>query len=216
MKKTIFISDFDGTISNEDFYRLMMDKYVPGSEEKYDLWREEKIKDIDFLGYVFENINQEQNIIDEEARNISIDLSLKDFVEFIRKNNGEFVILSAGSKYYIDLVLEKVGVDVKVYSNLSEYKDKGLYYNLDKEHEFYSERYGIDKKKVTESLIKDYDLSFYAGDSMPDYQASLLTNMVFSKAKLTEELNNNKIDNVPFKTFEDVKEYLIKEHNFIK
>ncbi len=214
MKKIIFISDFDGTISNEDFYRLMIDKYVPDGEEKYQLWREEKIKDIDFLGYVFNNIKQEQDIIDEEAKKIPVDKSLKEFVEFIARNNGEFIILSAGSKYYIDLVLKELGVDVKVYSNISEYKDKGLYYNIDKQHEFYSERYGIDKKKVVESLIKNYDLSFYAGDSMPDYAPSLLTDMIFSKARLTEELNKNNVKNEPFKTFDDIKEYLVKEYNF--
>ncbi len=214
MKKTIFISDFDGTISGEDFYRLMIDKYVPDGEEKYQQWREEKIKDIDFLGYVFNNIKQEQNIIDDEAKKIPVDKSLKNFVEFINKNNGKFIILSAGSKYYIDIVLKELDLDVEVYSNISEYKEQGLYYNIDKEHEFYSERYGIDKKKVVESLIKDYDLSFYAGDSMPDYAPSLLTNMIFSKAKLTEELNKNDIKNEPFKTFNDIKSYLIKEYNF--
>ncbi len=215
MKKTIFISDFDGTISSEDFYRLMIDKYVPSGEEKYNQWRKEEIKDIDFLGYVFSNIMQEQSIIDEEARKIPVDNTLKEFVEFIRKNNGEFVILSAGSKYYIDIILKELGIDVMVYSNISEYKDKGIYYKLDKEHEFYSDRYGIDKRKVVESLIKDYDMSFYAGDSMPDYAPSLLTDMIFSKAKLTEELNKNNVKNEPFKTFDDIKEYLIKEFNFI-
>lgn len=204
MKKFLFISDFDGTISKEDFYKMMSDKYVPSGNEMYSSWQNGEILDIDYLAHIFNNINQPKEIIDKEAKDIPIDESLADFINFVESSGGKFVILSAGATYYIEKVLEKRNINVDVYSNKSEYKDNGIYYTISKDDEFYHERYGIEKAKVVEHLkSKDkYDFVCYAGDSMPDYAPSILCDYIFSKAKLHEELTKNNIDNIKFTSFE--------------
>ncbi len=213
-KKVLFVSDFDGTISEEDFYWMMIDRFVEEGRELYTKWKDGEILDIKFLEYVFNNINQPQEVIDEIAKNIKIDLTFKDFTEFIKKNNGEICILSAGATYYIEKVLEKHDIDIDVYSNNSVFENDGIYYKLDENHKHYSERYGIDKEKVVKELMEEYDLSFYAGDSEPDLKPSLCVDLAFTKGVLTTKMNEENKENVPFKSFSDVKTYLIENYGF--
>ncbi|MBJ7885707.1 2,3-diketo-5-methylthio-1-phosphopentane phosphatase, partial [Bacillaceae bacterium HSR45] len=66
MKKWAFVSDFDGTISKQDFYWMVIDKYFPEGRELFKKWKSGELKDIEFLGTVFASINQsEQKIIDD-------------------------------------------------------------------------------------------------------------------------------------------------------
>lgn len=213
MKDFVFISDFDGTISRKDFYWEMIDKYMKEEgNKKYKEWQEEKIKDIDFLGYIFKNINQEQEIIHKDILEIEIDPYLKDFIDYINDKNGDFIILSAGSSYYINIILEHLKLqNVTVYSNKAIYKDRGLHYDIDPTYEFYSERYGIDKKKVVEHLKTKYKTLYYAGDSMPDFEASLICDKRFATGKLIDIFNHRDLNYYAFNSFKDIKKIINEE-----
>jgi len=54
MKDFIFISDFDGTISQKDFYWILIDDYI-GSKgvEFYHEWKKDKKIGIEFLNTIF-------------------------------------------------------------------------------------------------------------------------------------------------------------------
>ena len=60
MKKWAFVSDFDGTISKQDFYWMVIDKYFPEGRELFKKWKSGELKDIEFLGTVFASINQSE------------------------------------------------------------------------------------------------------------------------------------------------------------
>lgn len=49
MKKWAFVSDFDGTISKQDFYWMVIDKYFPEGRELFKKWKSGELKDIEFL-----------------------------------------------------------------------------------------------------------------------------------------------------------------------
>lgn len=210
----VFISDFDGTITKRDFYLHMMDKYLKEEGHKYyEKWRNNEIKDIEFLGCIFRNINQDEKRIYEDILEIEIDSNLKELIDFIHNNSGDFVILSAGSTYYIEILLKHSNIDnVTVYSNKAIYKDKGIYFDIDPTYEFYSERYGLDKKKVVEHLKSKYKKLYYAGDSEPDYDASLLCDLRFATGRLIPLYKKNDIDFYKFNNFNEIKNILIKEY----
>ncbi|URZ06878.1 MtnX-like HAD-IB family phosphatase [Clostridium felsineum] len=212
MKNFVFISDFDGTISKRDFYKIITDKYLKEEVgELYKDWRNNKITDVDYLGYVFSHIGRGEKEIIEDVLTISIDPFIKEFIEKIKENGGDFVVVSAGANYYIDKVFENAGIkDVDIYSNKSVYKDNGLHFVLNPKDEFYSGNYGIDKGKVVKKLKSSYKKVFYAGDSTPDIEPAILSDVVFAKSKLRDFLKERNKEFIVFDGFDEVLKYVEK------
>lgn len=210
MKNFYFISDFDGTITNKDFYMHLLEKYY-GEDGKRRLkhWQDGNYKDVDFLSYVFNNINRTEEELLEDILEINVDPYLKDFISFIRDKGGEFVILSAGASYYIHKILEHQGInDVTVHTNNAVYKNKGIYFENKCDDEYYCDIYGINKVKVTNSYKDKSNKLFFAGDSMPDYKASLLCDLRFATGKLITHFEDNKVEHIKFENFKDIKKHL--------
>jgi Haloacid Dehalogenase superfamily, subfamily IB, phosphoserine phosphatase-like/2,3-diketo-5-methylthio-1-phosphopentane phosphatase len=123
-----------------------------------------KIKDVEYLGYVFKNIRRSEEQIYEDIMRISIDSYVKEFIRNIRIEGGDFIVISSGTSYYIDKIFEKSGINgVEIYWNKGLFKDNGIHFVLDEKNQFYSEIYGIDKSKVVKKLKEKYDKVFYAG-----------------------------------------------------
>ncbi len=210
--KFVFISDFDGTLTEKDFYQMIIDDYLGEAGQKlYKEWRQGLHLDKDFLGQIYRAINREETEILEDILRIEWDESANEFIRRVRENGGEFIILSAGTSYYINLLLKEKGLsDVKVYSNPGIYKDKGIHLQIDESSLYYSERYGIDKAKVVLDLKKQYEHVYYAGDSAPDILPCKLADLAFAKGGLQEMLQSESVNFVPIKSFKDVTTTLIE------
>ena len=118
MKKFAFVSDFDGTLSSKDFYHIIIDKYMGSAgREFYTEWKKTKKINVEFLNKIFSSVNLTEKQIFDEIIQIPIDAYAKDFIATVRKNNGDFYIVSAGTSYYIKILLESLGIkDVPVIS----------------------------------------------------------------------------------------------------
>jgi 2-hydroxy-3-keto-5-methylthiopentenyl-1-phosphate phosphatase len=209
VKKWAFVSDFDGTISNQDFYDFVIENHYNEGKELYNQWKNGEMKDIEFLGEVFKNINDNEENIIKEIQSLAIDEYAMQFIKSVQQNGGDFFILSAGTDYYINHLLDYYSVgNVKVYSNKGYYENQGVHLNLDEAHPHYHERYGIDKSKVIVDLQKEYERVFFIGDSEPDTHPAEYADLVFAKKALQDMLRKNEIDFVPVKTFKEVEEYL--------
>jgi 2-hydroxy-3-keto-5-methylthiopentenyl-1-phosphate phosphatase len=212
MKKWAFVSDFDGTISDQDFYDLVIENYYNEGKNLYRQWKDGEMKDIEFLREVFKNINDKEENIIEEIRTLPIDEYAIDFIKTVQQNGGDFYILSAGTDYYIKHLLDHYSIrDVQIYSNEGYYENQGVHINLDETHPHYHERYGIDKSKVIQDLQKNYETVHFIGDSEPDTHPAEHADLVFAKKALQKMLREKNIDFVPVKTFKEVEEYLQKE-----
>lgn len=215
-KDFVFVSDFDGTLTEIDFYKMISEKYLKDKcKELYVEWRNKKIKDVDYLGFVFKNIGRSEEEINEDIMQIAIDPYAVDFIKNIKEAGGDFVVVSAGTSYYIERVFKKNDIaDVPVYSNKGEFRDKGIHFVLDEKSDFYSEIYGIDKLKVVRKLKENYKKVFYAGDSEPDLKAALVADVVFAKRSLVELLKKENKDFIEFKSFNEIwnkVQYCLKE-----
>ncbi|MCB2295995.1 MtnX-like HAD-IB family phosphatase [Clostridium algoriphilum] len=212
MKDFAFISDFDGTLTKKDFYKILSETYYKEELKPiYDSWKNGEMKDVEYLGYVFNNVRRNETELYEDILNIDFDPTAKAFIEQVKAAGGDFIVISAGSSYYIDKVFEKHHIDgVDVYSNKCIFKDNGIYFDLDEHDEFYSDRYGIDKLIVVEKLKANYKKVFYAGDSGPDLQPALVSDVVFAKGKLVELLKKEKKEFIEFETFSEVWDKLKK------
>ncbi|MFN4245526.1 MAG: MtnX-like HAD-IB family phosphatase [Brevinematia bacterium] len=205
--KVVFVSDFDGTISLRDFYWIVIDKYL-GKEyvNLYYEWQKGKIKDVDFLNSVFNNIKKDYNTVLNDIYSIPIDVKAIEFINWFTNEIGDFYIVSAGCKYYIDILVEKYGLDgrVKVIANPGYYENGSIYMIPDKTKEYYSEVFGVDKGKAVETIKRNYDLLFFAGDSRPDYYAAKVADYIFAKHQLAEILRSENVKFFEFRDFGDI------------
>ena len=218
LKEFIFISDFDGTMSERDFYHIVMDKYLgQKGQELYASWKRDEMLDVEFLTTVFKAMNRSEKEIDEDILSITIDNYLPTFIENLKVAGGDFLILSAGTKYYIERLLAiKEMHGIEVISNDGKYGNRGItLIPPAKENPFYSERYGIDKAKVVQSLKQKYKRVYFAGDSGPDVNAALLADVAFAKGQLIPLLEAKEVKHIPFTSFSQVEDYLQK-NGFLK
>ena len=206
MKDFAFISDFDGTLTTKDFYKILSDTYYKEELEPiYKSWRNGEMKNREYLNYVFNNVHRNESELLEDILNISFDPTAKDFIKQVKAAGGDFIIISAGSNYYIDKVLEKNHIEgVDVYSNKSIFKNNGLHFDLDEHDEYYSDQNGIDKLIVVQKLKANYKKIFYAGDNTPDLKPALISDAIFAKGKLINLLKKEKKEFFKFENFSEV------------
>jgi 2-hydroxy-3-keto-5-methylthiopentenyl-1-phosphate phosphatase len=209
MKKWAFVSDFDGTISSQDFYWLVINKYFPEGNELYKRWKAAELLDIDFLQTVFKSIHQDEAKIIEDILTLPIDPYIPQFVKAVQENGGDFFILSAGTDYYIHHVLKKYGIqNVKVLSNEGYFHENNVHIKLDETHPHFSKRYGIDKSKVIQEIKGQYDRVYFAGDSEPDSHPAAYADITFAKNGLQEILIERNISFIPVENFKEIETYL--------
>lgn len=212
-KKFVFVSDFDGTLTDKDFYQIIIDEYFKEEGMKlYKAWKNNEYKDIDFLGTIYKAINRNEQEILEDIFNIPLDVYAKEFIAKVKYSGGDFVVLSAGTSYYINKLLENKEIaGVEVISNEGYYENKGICLKVDTESPHYSEVYGVDKEKVVKSFKDTYEKVYFAGDSAPDLKAAMLADITFAKGKLQDLLRNVDCSFIPIENFKQIQEYLINE-----
>lgn len=213
MKKFVFVSDFDGTLTEKDFYQIIIDEYFKEEGAKlYKAWKNNEYKDIDFLGLIYKAINRDEEEILEDILSIPLDIYAKEFIEKVKSSGGDFVVLSAGTSYYIDRIFENKGITgVEVISNEGYYENKGIYLKIDTESPYHSEVYGVDKEKVVKGFKYEYEKVYFAGDSAPDLKAALLADVTFAKGVLQDLLRDENHPFIPVENFRQIEEYLINE-----
>ncbi len=204
----IVFCDFDGTITEVDFYRMVM-KYLTPEQQKLALDTYKNGGTVKgFLKYVFSNINQDKHVIDEEVRRIKFKKGFKELLKYVKENNGELIIISAGLTYYVKKSLQIRNIfDIQIYANRSHYRDKGLHFD-ENDNDFACEKFGIDKEKIVKKFKKYYAKSYYIADGFPDYKASLFTDEVFATGMLEQIYNREGKTYKPFNDFVEILEHI--------
>ena len=210
LKKFAFVSDFDGTLTERDFYHIVIDTYLQGwGKQFYEDWKKTKKINVEFLNKIFGAMGKTEKEILAEIHHIPLDEHAIRFIESVQKAGGEFYILSAGTAYYIDLLLAHRRIEgVKVISMTGVYKNGGIEIIPDENSPYYSEVFGVNKAKVVEDLKKEFETVFFAGDSEPDLGAARGADIAFAKNDLKELLGKEQEEFVPFKNFGEIEKYL--------
>ena len=212
MKKFAFVSDFDGTLTQKDFYHIVIDKYLAGwGREFYEDWKKSKKINTEFLNKIFGSLGKTEEEIYEEISKIPLDEHAVDFIEKVKSNGGSFYILSAGTSYYIDILLSQREIkDVPVISMKGIYREGGIEIHPDKNSPYFSEVFGLDKRKVVEELKKTYEMVFFAGDSEPDLEAAKAADVAFAKSDLQDLLRKENVAFVPIENYTQIDKYMME------
>ena len=155
-KDFIFISDFDGTITAKDFYWILLDDYIgrEGIDFYYD-WKKTKKIGTEFLNMVFQWHKFSDHERMEALAKVSLDKDLEKVIDKVEEKGGEFMILSAGFRYYIDDALDKRNLNrIQVVTNDGTFRDGCFVMEPDEKGEFYSPVYGVDKEAVAKYYKK--------------------------------------------------------------
>lgn len=217
MKKFAFVSDFDGTLSSKDFYHIIIDKYM-GSEGKefYTEWKKTKKINVEFLNKIFGSINLSERELFDEISQIPLDKYAKDFIDKVRRNGGDFYIVSAGTSYYIKILLEYLDIkDIPVISMEGIYSNGGIKITPDPNGEYFSEVFGLDKRKFVESIKRDYEYIIFAGDSEPDLQAAKAADFVYARGELAQLLDKDDMVFTGFSDFKQIEKDLMEKRILI-
>lgn len=205
-----FVSDFDGTLTQRDFYHIIIDKYLEDWGRKYyEDWKRNNKINVEFLNKIFGSIGRLEEEIREDIHQIPIDEYAVKFIKKVQAQGGRFYILSAGTSYYIEILLEHLGIkEVTVISMKGCYKNGGIEITPDPTSPYYSEVFGLNKRQVIEDLKKEYDRVFFAGDSEPDLEAAKASDLAFAKSELKELLLREKYKFVPFEGYRQIDSYM--------
>lgn len=210
MKQFLFITDFDGTITAQDFFVQIINKYKP----ELAFFKTTK-RGLNLLSDVFSNLNLSEDELLNEIKQVPFDPSFSDFVEFIKSVGGKVLILSAGARYYIEnkLKMENLDDKVEIMSNESFYDEAngGIAFVENKNDEFYDEIFGINKLKVVQNFKEKFSSLAYAGDSYADFDACRFCDFKFAKNKLDVILDMFYIDHHKFENFAEIKAVLEKK-----
>lgn len=210
MKKFIFVSDFDGTMTKRDFYLIVMDKVESDWPALIEEWRSKKITTFAFLAEVFKRIGKEESEIIKDILTIEFDPAAAAVVNQVKDAGGDFAVLSAGADYYIGRVLAHHGIqDVRLIANKGVYQDKSIKMTPIESDAFYSPLYGIDKGAVIRVLKQEYETVFFAGDSRPDLEAAQAADVAFATGELAGLLTKSNSFFIPYTSFKDIEQYLM-------
>lgn len=173
----IFISDYDGTITNKDIYSLLAERYVPRDTPDYFAqYAEGRITHFDAMAAYFAFMPTEERQLEELFDASEADPDLGASAALLPRAGWTLMVVSAGCSWYVERVLKKAGVAAPVYSNPGRLEQgRGLVLDKpDVSSPYYSASFGIDKSAVVRHALHATETVAFAGDGPPDLEAALL------------------------------------------
>jgi len=205
----IFVSDYDGTITDKDFYSLLAERYAPADTPDYFAqYREGRISHFEAMAAYFAFAPTEEQLLEELLAASQADPDLSASAALLRRAGWELWVVSAGSSWYVERVLRQAGVAATVYSNPGHLENgRGLVLErLDSSSPYHSASVGVDKSAVVQHALHIADIVAFAGDGPPDLQPALLVrpSLRFARGVLAEQLRERGEAFQPFSRWSEI------------
>jgi 2,3-diketo-5-methylthio-1-phosphopentane phosphatase len=212
--KKILISDFDGTMTQKDFYIYLRETVLPAST--YDYWADYmngKLTHFETIKAYFSSIEWPEEKIIEGLKHLGFDPQIKNSLIELENNEWEVKVVSMGSDWYIKKIFAAHCINKDVLSNKGTFiEGKGLLIEQPADETYKDPNTGVSKSKVIEWAKQNYDIVAFAGDGPPDYEPSLLVSPEyrFAKGFLGDKLKENNQDFIEFDKWSEIARTLIK------
>ncbi len=199
----ILVSDFDGTMTQHDFYKLVIESLLPSDTPDY--WagyRTGTITHFEALRRYFAAIHAPEEAVLAVARRMNLDPGLPDAVQALRRADWDVVVTSAGCDWYIHHLLDEAGVSLEVYSNPGRFQTgNGLLMEMPHDSPFLSATLGINKIGVVQHFLAKGRTVAFAGDGFPDAEPARLVSddLRFARGDLAQVLQE---EGLPFHRFD--------------
>lgn len=212
--KIALVTDFDGTISDNDFFWFIAERYF--NEQMLAPWREYlagKISHLNALNQMFAQIHLPEPELLACISEINIDKHFLPTIQLCFEKNIPVYICSAGCDYYIE---PAIGDAIKKYQ-ITLVANHGVYSQKEglkmlpppSGSPYYDVNVGISKVSIVNKLHKEGYRVIFAGDGPPDFAAAEAADIVFAKKILLEKCIDANIKTQKFEDYGDI-------FNFIK
>jgi 2-hydroxy-3-keto-5-methylthiopentenyl-1-phosphate phosphatase len=191
--RKILISDYDGTITDKDFYSLLAERCIPGETPNYFAqYREGRITHFEAMAAYFAFAPADEQQLEELLAASQADPDLGASTALLQRAGWQLWVVSAGSAWYVERVLRRAGVAATVYSNPGHLESgRGLVLErLDPSSPYHSASVGVDKSAVVRHALHIAEKVAFAGDGPTDLQSALLVRaeMRFARGFLADAL----------------------------
>jgi 2,3-diketo-5-methylthio-1-phosphopentane phosphatase len=199
----VLVSDFDGTMTRNDFYKLAVEFLVPKDTPNY--WSEYRagtITHFEALRRYFATIRAPEAEVLAVVDRMELDPGLPGAVKELRDAGWNVVVTSAGCAWYINRLLTRVGVNIEVHSNPGRYElGQGLLMEMPTGSPYLSQTLGVDKAGVVRRQLQEGRAVAFAGDGFADADAARIVadHLRFARADLATVMEE---EGLPFQRFE--------------
>ena len=174
--KGVLVSDFDGTMTRHDFYKLAIEHLLPpGLPDHWSEYRTGAITHFEALRRYFAAIRASQEEVLAVVDRMELAPDLAPAVARLRRAGWKVVVASAGCDWYIHRLLAAAGVDIEVLANPGRFEaERGLVMEIPAGSPYLSQSLGVDKARVVRRYLDEGRTVAFAGDGFPDAEAAAL------------------------------------------
>lgn len=212
-QKIAFVSDFDGTITDDDFFNYAAKSFL--SESSLEPWRRFKRGEethFNALNEMFSKIRVSEDELKTFMDKIPIDPGFGEACKICEEKKFPLYICSAGCDFYINYLIGGLikKYDITLITNHGVFSpETGLVmYKPSEDSPYRDDKTGISKAAVVNKLLREGYEVVYAGDGIPDYEAAWSANVVFARGALLEKCREAGVSVHSFKNFADINAYL--------
>ncbi len=211
--RKVLVSDFDGTMTQHDFYQLAIERLIsPNEPDHWTDYRAGRITHFEGLRRYFAAIRgTEQDVIAILAR-MQLDPDLARSVRKLQLAGWEVVVASAGCEWYIRRLLSQAGVSVEVHANPGRFEPgEGLLMERPVDSPFPSDLLGIDKSAIVQHFLSEGATVAFAGDGYPDIQPAQLVSpdLRFARRDLAAVLQGQGLSFTHFEVWSEIADSLL-------
>ena len=201
----VLVTDFDGTITERDFYQLVID-HAPAA----DCWGEYlsgRLTHFEAMRAILAHAPTDEATLAGMLAETRPDPQLGAAAAALRRAGWELVVASAGCAWYIERILRAAGVRAEVHANPGRIEPgRGLAMELPRASRFFSAQTGIDKEAVVRDALARSGRVAFAGDGPPDLAPALLVEggLRFARGWLAGELVRRGLAFQPFRRWSEI------------
>lgn len=210
----VLVSDFDGTMTRHDFYKLVIASLLPSDTPDYwAQYRSGSITHFEALRSYFAAIRASEEDLLAVVGQMELDPQLPAAVNSLRRAGWRVIVTSAGCAWYIQWLLKSVGLELDVYANPGRFEPgRGLVMEMPTGSPFWSPTLGVDKTGVVRSLLNEGLTVAFAGDGFPDADPARLVSadLRFARADLANVLRSEDSQFHLFNSWSDIAANLLE------
>jgi 2,3-diketo-5-methylthio-1-phosphopentane phosphatase len=205
--RSVLVTDFDGTLTEQDFYQLVRDTLVP--EDTPDYWasyRNGSLTHFEALRAYFASARPDEEALVSLVGRMGLEPELPAAVSLLNEAGWKVVVVSSGCHWYIDLLLQQAGVALEVHANPGKIEGGRLAMHWPTGTSFPSKQTGVSKPAIVQSFLDEGRAVAYAGDGHTDADAAVLVppDRRFARRDLAEALRGRGQSFRPFSRWMDV------------
>lgn len=215
MNGPVLVSDFDGTLTRQDFFFLAIERLLPpGTPAFWEQYRDGELTHFEAMSAYYASIRKSEREVLETVADMKMDPRFAKSVDALRSANWEVVVVSNGCDWYIHWLLNQTGVEVPVITSPSRFVEgRGLLMEQPIDSPFHEPSLGIDKSLVVRHYLDQGRRVAFAGNGFPDRAPARLVDAEsrFATGDLATELRKEGLPFRPFEWWSEIADALLAE-----